>query len=39
MFDELKLIENKDPWIKLSTYGKMKKKMSKFEGKQISELE
>lgn len=39
MFDDLKLMENNDPWVKLSTYGKMKKKMSKFEGKHITELE
>lgn len=39
MFDELKLMENKDPWVRLSTYGKMKKMVSKFEGKQINELE
>ena len=39
MFDDLKLMENKDPWVKLSTYGKMKKKMKKFEGKKITELE
>jgi hypothetical protein len=26
MFDDLKLMENNDPWVKLSTYGKMKKK-------------
>lgn len=39
MFDDLKLMENNDPWVKLSTYGKMKKKMSKLEGKHITELE
>ena len=39
MFDELKLMENKDPWVRLSTYGKMKKMVNKFEGKQISEME
>jgi hypothetical protein len=39
MFEELKLMENNDPWVKLSTYGKMKKKMNKFEGKKITELE
>ncbi len=30
MFDELKLMENKDPWVRLSTYGKMKKMVNKF---------
>jgi uncharacterized FlgJ-related protein len=39
MFDELKLMENQDPWVRLSIYGKMKKKVAKFQGKQISELE
>lgn len=39
MFEELKLMENKDPWVRLSTYGKMKKMVSKFEGQKINELE
>ncbi len=39
MFEELKLMENKDPWVRLSTYGKLKKMVSKFEGKKINELE
>lgn len=39
MFDELRLMENPDPWVRLSIYGKMKKMVSKFQGKQISELD
>jgi len=30
MFDELRLTENIDPWVRLSTYGKMKKMVNKF---------
>lgn len=35
----MRLMENKNPLVKLVAFGKIKKKMNQFKGKQINSLE
>jgi len=39
MYDELKLVENNNPLVRLVTYGKIKKMINQFQGKKINTLE
>jgi hypothetical protein len=39
MYDELKLVENNNPLVRLVTYGKIKKTINQFQSMQINTLE
>lgn len=39
LYDPQRLMENKNPMVRLITFGKLKKMMKQFEGKDIDHLE